>query len=238
MKYLTLLFVTLITGLFTNCKSGNGSLSDSYQPVTAGSTWTYKIEMQGAASPEEVTTTIDNETQTYEGRKYYRAKTTFKLNDSITYNWLATSADRYYQRTIKPGAKFGDRANEELLYLDATKPVGANWERAADSLSVMKMGANMSAIAQVVEKDVSKTVNGIVFNHVIHSRRTVTMKLNMGMDLNMGNDADTSAFNLNNMSQTITADYYLAKGIGMIEMDMAVGKSLSAKQTLLKYNVK
>lgn len=237
MKKIICCFLVLSVALIAGCRTGHNKTSDSYRPITAGSTWKYKLEVQGIPAPDEVTVTADNETHTYKGKTYYRTSSRSKLNDSTGYEWFAVSGDLYYQRTIKPGAKFDDAANDEVLYLDASKPAGVNWEQAGDSLSVVKMAMKMATTAQIVEKNVSKTVNGKVFNNVIHSRRTITMHLNLGTDMDIKTGADTS-LNLGNINQTISIDYFLAKGIGIIEFDMVMGGQLSAKQTILVYDIK
>lgn len=193
-----------------------GSITGDYQPVTAGSTWKYKIEVPGTAT-DEMNVTANSETKNYNGKTYFKSTRVFKSTDSTVYDYYAHAGNAYFTRSVEPAAGFDDPNLLEFQYLDDSKPVGSNWIVKSDPSSLFQATSQTT----LVEKNISKTVNGKAFKGVIHTNTSVLL------DLGTGSPFEFTAF-----------DYYIAKGVGIVEIDISLAGQTVGKQTLVSYNIK
>ncbi|GAB3925582.1 hypothetical protein [Mucilaginibacter myungsuensis] len=235
-----LLWATLICLVtILGCKQSDKTTSDSYHPLTPGTTWTYKLERDGVAGADEVISTVKDESKTFHGKTYHLIATHFKMNDSLSNDWFARTGHIYYQRELKQGTSFEDEAADESVYLDDSKPVGVE-EKVFET--EMPMGKT-SATIELVEKGITRQVNGKDYKDVLHVRRTISLSMKMpNMGDMLGDTSIKIKGNVDGMDmgldQTLAIDLYLAKGVGIIELGMTSNGKQLAKQTLVSYNVK
>jgi hypothetical protein len=82
---------------------------------------------------------------------------------------------------------------------------------------------SVRCVDTLIETGISKTVNGNTFNNVLHTRAYFQRDLPWGEWQNM-----------------FVYDFYLAKGVGIIEMDVngTYNQTLTGKETLIDYELK
>jgi len=232
MKNLALVLLTscLIFSL-TSCNHSDNNPAHIYQPITPGSYWKYKVQ-SGNSPSESLTETVTPDTANFQGKIYH--KTTGRLNstDSLRIFYYAKSGSKYYVRSSL-AAKSAYDLNVEILYLDESKPAGSKWIFLNDSSKMFKTIGTCAILA----KGISKTINGKLFKDIIHSRATLSIGMKMGKELGISPDLD---LNLSNLVQTFIIDFYVAKGIGIVESDMssAAAPQTVVKQTILGYDIK
>jgi hypothetical protein len=182
----------------TGTKGGNSTggttvtpNSDSYQPVTKDSYWKF-AEITGNATNTE-THTITGTTATFNNKLYY----TFNIVSTAlgnTTGYYYHGNDSYSYRGTSAGFTV------EYLYLKDNYAVGKTWTAPiTDNGTLNSVSAQL--IGQILESGISKTVSGKTFANVIHTQLLI--------QYDMGNGFETIQ----------TQDYYIAKGIGIIEGD-------------------
>jgi hypothetical protein len=107
-----------------------------------------------------------------------------------------------------------------VYYLNDTTAVNGTWISKINNSGYINGIAGRFA-GQIVEKNISKVVNGQTFVNVIHT------KVYLQYDYGTGTGFVT----------TIAYDYFIAKGIGLIETD-ASGLGYSGTETILNYSIK
>jgi len=223
MKNFTPLFLVAPLLLFTGCmhdvigpKAPNASYtnSSSYQPVTAGSTWTYSVEAAGVAFDEK-TTVMQGTTTTFNSNTYYVAVSTQKSDGSLTNNYYNHNGNAYVYRedAVQPDDI------TEVQYLDDAAAVGTTYITLPNSLGT-NGGKQVRWVGTIVEKGVIKQIGNHVFNNVIHTKTD--------LQYDSGSGYTSSA----------VYDYYVAKGVGIIELDASVAGVITAKQLIESYQVK
>jgi hypothetical protein len=187
---------------------GGTTNSDSYQPVTKGSTWKYSFQVIGQSTAQENTITMTGDVMTKNGNTYYKALQILGTDSAVGY--FAHTGSLYISH--------GEDDNTEEPYLDDSKAVGGAYilkitDDTAGATPTQYLGT-------ILEKDISKTIGGKTFKNVIHTR--------LEFQANTGSGFQTTDKN----------EYYIAKGIGIIEIDAYLGSILLAKQTIVSYNIK
>ncbi len=188
--------------------NANGtSNSDSYQPITKGSTWAYNIQLAGTNTPISATITMTGDVRTINGKVYYKGTEVTADGPS----------DGYFAHT---GNVYISRSEDELdePYLNDNLPAGATYtlsitDPASPSIPAQYLGT-------IVEKGISKTIGSKTFTNVIHTRTELQYNLGSGFQSSDKNE------------------YYIAKGVGIIEIDGYLGSLLIARQTIVSYNIK
>jgi hypothetical protein len=202
--------------LMAGCKSKNDpkpASSDSYFPVTSGSTWTYNDAVVGGGIGT-LAITMTGSTSIINNKTYYVASS----NSSVrgTTNGYYYSANHVYAiRATNASAG----VTIELQLGDDSKAVGDSWTTAPTDNGTVS-GFPARTVNLVKEVNVSKVVNGKTFTNVIHTQ--VDLQYNLG-----------SGF-----QSTAKYDIYLAKGVGMIETDTSIGGAAYEAETITSYTVK
>ena len=194
--------------------SGTSS-SDSYQPVSTGSTWTYNNQVLGIA---DYTSTIKmtGATTTINGNKYYAYNMTSAQLGAAT-GYYAQGGNMYRSR----GTSLQAGVTVDMLYLDNNKAVGTTWtDKINDSGTVN--GVPGRFVGKILEKNISKTIGGHTFNNVIH------VTLDLQYDYAQGGGFET----------VMTYDYYVAKGVGLIEMDASLLGNVFSRENIVTYDIK
>lgn len=151
-----------ILSIFSACKKDNNdnpvTTTGDYQPLTAGSTWTYRNEavVTGGVAAPEVTTAVTTMTSTKKvvgGKTYFLAKT---VEGNDTEEAYIGVNDHIYSSLVS-----GDDGNTEVKYLDDTKAAGYT---SVEALNIE--GADARLKTTVVEKGINKTIQNKAYNNV------------------------------------------------------------------------
>jgi hypothetical protein len=182
--------------------------SDSYQPVTKNSTWKYNIQVAGTTVVDQATITMTGETRTTNSVVFFKAVENTSTDSSVGY--FAHNGASYLSHSDDDGY--------DVPYLDDVKAVGDTFK-----LSIVDPNAGAGVQAQyvltILEKGATKTINGKIFKNIIHTRSE--LQYNSG-----------SGYQTVDMSE-----YYVAKGIGLVEIDGYLGNVVIVKQTITSYTI-
>jgi len=189
------------------------SLSNSYQPTTSGSVWKY-VNMVTGKPDELITVKAVGTTFNINNRVYYTVTSASSLNGTAT-NYYFTNGVFY---TIR-GASLVSGATSEFQYLDNSFTVGTKWTVSVNDAGFIN-GVPGRFVGSTIEKDVTKTIGENTFTNVIHT--TVNLEFDYG----------------EGFVTTATYDYYVAKGVGMVEVDTSVAGSVVSTETITSYDVK
>jgi hypothetical protein len=193
--------ICLISVLFTACgkktsddpdPDGSSTTSTSYQPLSVNSNWTYLTDYPTA---DNVVLTATASTQTFNKKAYtvVQAKGA-KLG---TQNQYFYNANHLYNYRV-PVDGLG---TIDFTYLNDNAAANATWTaNVTDDGTLNGIPARMTGT--IAEKDVTKTVSGKKYTDVIHT--TVLLQYQL--------IAPT-------YTTLATYDFYVAKGIGIVEMD-------------------
>ncbi len=213
MKKYMLLFAAAAV-LMAGCKSKNDPKpgSDSYFPVSSGSTWSYKDVIGGVNNT--LTITMTGGTSVFNNKTYYTASGVSSVHGTNTGYYYA--ADNTY--AIRASSASAGVTIELQMGNDA-KAVGDTWTTTPTDNGTIS-GFPARTVNTIKEKGITKVVNGKTFTDVIHTQ--VDLQYNLG-----------SGF-----TSTALYDFYLAKGVGMIETDTSVSGNVYEKETITDYNIK
>src|SRR3569623_1347640 len=200
---LFLLFAATL--LFTACSKNKSnqtpSTSNAYINTNAGSSWTYHETDSSAATPSnsDYTITSTSNDTTLNGRTYQIYNYSYGGNKYISH----TGTD-YYEYDSIPVA--GGANNIDRLYLKDNVSVGTTWSQ---SVNLNIPNAPVSSVPvtlnnKVVEKGISRTINGTTYTNVIHVSSTLSSSL-----------IPSNAF-------SSSLDGYYAPNYGMIESSTVI----------------
>jgi hypothetical protein len=150
--------------LFAGCKSKNNPAptgNDSYLPVSAGSTWSYRDDISSASG--NITLTMTGATATFGGRTYYEVKNDNKTGAGTSYYY---AGDHIYTTR---GAYFEPGSNVELQMGKDDQSIGYTWTTAPTDDGLLE-GVTAKTINTIKEENITKTVNGHTFTNVIHTQ--------------------------------------------------------------------
>lgn len=202
--YLCLIALTIT---FTACKKGvddfpdtpntgiipGGTANAPYQPFSAGAKWVYHATagVGDFVTEDTRTTVLNGKSKKIDGQVFYEGTTTSAagiVSGYVGYN------NGIYTRTID-NAEMGLNTLQPL-YNDS-KNIGESY---LQTFSYVSEGQTVNARfnVELLEKGISKTVRGKVYNDVVHTR----IQTEVGFD--------------NNWVSYSANDVYLAKGIGII----------------------
>ncbi|WP_040626205.1 hypothetical protein [Mucilaginibacter paludis] len=223
-KYLLVLLPLVAMVILNSCQKINGTyitspnsgVSATYQPLTAGSKWIYRVDYSatGYTLIDTDAITMGTTTLTINNKQYHTATETrsgFGIADTGYYY----TSNHEYSIMQKISAGTSSYA-VEMLYLKDNVPVGSTWTA---SLSYPVIG-NVLLNGRITEKGVSKTVAGKTFSDVIHTTIQLTMSAS-------------------GQAMTFTYEMYVAPNVGIIHIDLrSPGISGVVPQDLISYNIK
>jgi hypothetical protein len=216
----TCLIILAFAALFiTGCKKDSSNkpsgstASNSYLPVTSGSTWRYLIDI-AAGGTDTLTIKMTGATATINGKTYYSATSASKtLGSSPGYFYSANHI--FAMRGTNAAAGF----SIELQLLNDTVAVGHTWTTSPTDNGYIN-GYPARTVNTIVEKNISKVIGGKNFTNVMHTQIDLQYDFGSGFESFGGYDV------------------YLAKGIGMIELDSSILGTLYETETIMDYTVK
>jgi hypothetical protein len=203
-KFTLLMIWCLVVGTLVSCSKDAAdpapapTVEQDYMPTTAKSTWTY-----GGSSPYILTVT--GATKVINGKTFYEMET--KDGATTRKSYLLKDNGVYTGIGLVPIS-----GSLEITILKDKAPVGESWEQ----ISTIN-GVDTKIKLVIVEKDLSKTVEGKTYKNVIHVKMETTMSF-MGEEIDLG----------------LTSHFYFAKGVGLILSDLGD----QAQAPLLTYDVK
>lgn len=210
-----LLFVSaLLSFCILGCKKEHAitPAGGEYLPVTNGSTWKYSYGSDGGTTDTLILSITGGTTQ-INGKTYYNALSTYKQGASQGYFYVGNHL--YATRTIA----LGSNAAMEFQLLNDTASVGYQWITAPVDGGVLD-GNPVQTINTIKEKNITRTLNGKTFTGVSHTQ--------VQLQYNFGQGFQTS----------VTYDFYMAKGIGLIENDSNTLDTFYETETLFDYTIK
>ncbi len=205
----------LVIGTLVSCDVKENSdptpaAEQDYLPTSVGTTWTY-----GGTMP--YTATITGATKNINGKVYSEAET--KQGSSVSKSYLLKENKAYTAIGMVQG--MGSLA---MVILKEDAAVGDSWEQ-----TTITNGVNTKLTFTIAEKNISKTVGGKSFDDVIHVNLKYGYSFD-GEDFGLGEDFDLGT----ELGFNLTADYYFAKGVGLILSDLGS----YGQMPLVSYNVK
>ncbi|GAA4334764.1 hypothetical protein GCM10023149_42330 [Mucilaginibacter gynuensis] len=196
------------------------TFNNQFQSLKAGEYWEYESvrDTLDVVTIATVRNTITGGTTLIDDRLYHNVNTTIEFPDRT---------ERYprYFRVINHEFSIREiaaikSASPEYLYLIDTAKVGASWStRITDN--GLANGLPVRLVGTLLEKDVVKEVNGTVYAGVSHTHLQVLLDLGTGTGLNVAG----------------TYDYYIAKGVGIIQMEYETLGGIKETQTLTAHVV-
>ena len=192
----------------TDCKSC------IYMPVCDGSWYTYTDTL--ATTPSVTTDTLRFVKDTTIDSKTF-VKIYSPISKSTTFYNCTDGATRLI--TYNVGTAGGNTVSvADITFIKANLPVGGKW---TDKLA-NPLGQEVNYNSTIVEKGISRTLNGKTYNDVIH------------VNTETGVNAPGFGFIATN-----STDYYFAKGIGLIEalLTDASGSFVIEHKTIKAYYI-
>ncbi|HTI59539.1 hypothetical protein [Mucilaginibacter sp.] len=215
MKKPILILITIAAVYFSGCKKSSNDPapgnSDTYLPLTSGTTWTYKDVVGGSTGTDIITLT--GESKTINGKKYYELTGNKNGTSSVGYFYVGNHS--YAMRASDQSVGI----TIELQLSNDAQPTGYTWTTHPTDNGLVE-GIPAQTINTIIEAGATKTVNGKSYDNVIHTQVT--------LQYNVGGGFETAA----------VYDVYMARGVGMIEMDSSVGGLGYESQTLQSYTIK
>lgn len=197
-----ILFAFLVTSIATiSCKKDKNTpavaTSSNYMSLTTNSTWQYKTVNNLALNNDSViyTVTSTNRDSTINSKIYHVLTTTNGPNQ-----YRNITANAYYTFQALPEALGGSTV--ETIYLKDNVAANGSWSQLYN-ITASGLPATINLIDTIVEKGISRTVNGIAYTDVIHVTTTLSVSV-------LGSPLPTGAV------ITDIQNYY-AKNVGMIE---------------------
>jgi hypothetical protein len=189
--------------------------SKGYFPSAANTYWKYR-QVSGSTVDTAINTLTGN-TSTINGKLYYDAVNQAGLTGTTTGYYSAIN----HVFTVR-GTSYFQGYTVEILYLKDNLAVNSTWIAPFTDSGTLN-GAPARIVGKITEKDISRTVSNKVYNNVIHT--TLQLQYDVG-----------SGFTTYG-----TYEYYIAKGIGVIEADAVVSTgvgTLTTSSVLIDYSIK
>jgi hypothetical protein len=217
MKRNLLVILALLTLFYTSCKKDRAnttpSSADSYFPVTSGSTWRYYDLIQGD-STDTITIKMTGGTSIFNNQTYYNASSK-STNAGAGTEFFYAANHSYAIRALNA---YAGTTIDLKLYND-TATVGNNlFSTPTDNGLVDIIPAR--TINTVIAKNLTRTIYGKTFTNVIHTQ--VDFQYDYSGSYQTG----------------FLYDFYLAKGIGMIESQLTILGGTYEEELILDYSIK
>lgn len=169
-----ILFISVIlSSLFISCsKDGDDDteepVSQVYLNTNPGSSWLFEsIDNAGVDPTEEYTVTSTNRDTTADGKTYHVYTNSISQNE---YN--RKSGNEYFAYQALP---FDITAsNSENLYLKAGASVNSSWSQQYP-ISYMGVDFTIKLTNRMLEKGLTKTINGQTYTDVVHTKTDVSV---------------------------------------------------------------
>jgi hypothetical protein len=219
MKKLLFFLITLSAAFAAGCKIDDpgtglkGNVYNTYQPITKGTVWKY-AKNDVVAGAETETQTMTGGKSVYEKKIYYTVRTQTTAGEDTLTRYCHDGNDYYLSNESATG---GFRV--EYLYLKEDHIAGRVWTANVTPDGLIQ-GTPARIQGVVMEKNKSTTISGTKFTNVIHTR--------LQFQYDQGNGFETIE----------TIDYYIAKGIGIIQVEYSEGGTIKSNKIVTDYDIK
>jgi hypothetical protein len=166
-------FILFIISCKKNSTTNTPQPQDSYLTTTTGSTWNYHQTDSSGSTPVNTDYTVTSAAKDtlVNGRSYH----VFNLSTGSN-QCLNISGNDYYQYDSLP-AGLGT-AVFERLYLKDNVSIGSSWAQSTNvTVPGIPFPVPVTLTYQISEKGISRTVNAITYNDVIHVSTTISSAL-------------------------------------------------------------
>jgi hypothetical protein len=221
-KYLLLLLPFIV--ILNSCQKiagtaimGNNTATGttSYQPLSAGSTWTYRTDYGSTLGADTSKITMGSKTTTINSKLYTQAYETLTSYPGLIDTGYYYASNHDYSTMQIVATSSTSSSTVEFLYLKDNSAVGTTWTGTINYPSIATFTLN----GKITEKGVTKTFLGKTYTNIIHSTVVLTITI-LGV------------------SQPNTYDFYVAQGIGIVHIDLNSPGYPTTTQDLLSYNIK
>jgi len=211
--------------LFTGCGKLQGTVeptvitpshtttSDSYQPVTKGSYWQYKVTTNGVTDTSTITMT--GLMTLYDNKTYYEASKSFKSHKF-------PDATDYFSHNNHALTKLtiSNADTLEEYYFNDTTALNGVWMAKVNHSGYIN-GAGARFVGTLVEQNISFTVAGATYTGVSHAKVFLQYSLED-----------------NGYTTAETYDLFLVKGIGPVAIYTTSDSGLISSEELIAYSIK
>ncbi len=167
--------IAIITCFFAaSCSKDNGPAptpnpTNNFMNMKAGSTWNYEVTNNTPPpSTSSYTLTSTNRDSTIAGKQYH----VYTNSNNGASEYYYVSGTDYYTYQSLPAALGGSKV--ENLYLKAGAAVNSSWSQLYN-ISFNSLPLAVTVVNKIEEKGISRTVNGISYNNVIHVSTTISV---------------------------------------------------------------
>lgn len=220
MKRFYLPLLVMLALFVTRCKMDPPDLGgffdsvDTYQPITKGSTWTYKKTLNSGAPSYEIMTMTGDRT-VINNKTYYGVNDKVDSTTNITY-FCHNNGDYFIRSSL-----LGDGITVEYLYLKDDVGIGQTWTAPVTDDGTLG-GAPARIVGKVLKRDTTMVLASITFEKVTRSQ--------LLLQYNIGTSDGFQTY------QTI--DFYTAKGVGIIKIDSDAGElNLNSSTDIVSYKI-
>ncbi|HEY4327046.1 MAG TPA: hypothetical protein VGN20_23875 [Mucilaginibacter sp.] len=209
----------ILAGLFlffAGCKKDTGnqpSSADSYFPTTAGSSWRY-FDIVQDGTKDTIIVKMTNQTAIFNG-KTYTAATTMSRQSGAGTEYFYAANHLFALRALNAYAG----TTVEFKMFNDTAAVGSSLISSPTDDGLVD-GVPARTVNTIVAKNLTRTIGGKTYTNVIHT------EVDFQYDYSGG------------YSTGFTYDFYLAKGIGVIESQFTILGSLYEEQFLIDDTIK
>ena len=218
------LYLAIFCTLFAiSCGKDNDPAPDpnggSYMNAKAGSSWNYEaINNVAPTSTQNYTLTSTNRDSSINGRNYH----VYSNSRSGSSEYYFVSGSDHYTFGSLP-ATVGSNTNVENLYLKSGAAVGTTWAQTYNfTIPGFPFPIAATVTHKIEEKGISKVVNNITYNNVVHVSTLVT------------------AAGIPASALTTDIDIFYAPNVGLIESNVIITSTLAGNSnttTRLKTSV-
>ena len=166
MKFKLIALLSLCLVIFS-CKKNDSTTTppqnDTFLTTTSGSSWNYHVvDNSGLVPASDYTLTATDRDTSITGKTYH-----VFTNSSGGNQYMTVSGHDYYQFDSLPTGV--GNAVIDRLYLKDNVAVGGNWTQTVNvDIPGSPVPAPFTVSNSIVESGISRTVNGTVYNDVIH----------------------------------------------------------------------
>lgn len=218
MKRFFLLILAAIVLFFVSCTKEvpaikTVSSADSYFPITAGSTWRYR-DFKRDGSSDTITVKMTASKSTFNGKTFMVASTQSRESGA--------GAEYFYSDKHLNIIRSLNIYAGEVLELDLFNDTAAIGTKIISYPTDNGFVGNLAArtVNTTVEKNLTIKLGSTTFTGVIHTHVVLEYLL------------------LSGFSTNLIYDFYLAKGIGVIESQLIVLGTVFEGQYILDYTIK
>jgi hypothetical protein len=191
----------------TGCKKKSSDETPAtYMPNTANNSWSYNTKTNAPTASTGSYVLKATNKDTLIGSRTYRVYT----NTGGQNEYYAQSGTNYYQFASAATTGLSTQSVETLYLKDAS--VGSSWSE-SQTLTMSGVTATVPVNYQVIEKDISYTVNGKTYNNVTHVKATLGSISIPGFPLPL--------------TPTSDVNFYYSRGIGRIYSHVKIALSVA-----------